>query len=169
MPETSSSAELKPMPTNGHRRWQILSIALRCSRAFSQATKIIVENQDAFFNTFLRSPSYIAVDVEPECFSSIDKQRLSKLVREKNSDHLNQFGGIQGLVSQLKTDVDTGIKSDAEAIFLRRQTFGSNTIRIASPKMSRIVLETFKDPIIIVLFLSASLCLGFGIRREGLR
>ncbi|KAH6816385.1 hypothetical protein C2S51_021205 [Perilla frutescens var. frutescens] len=163
--------EFEPILSNGHRRWQRLSIAFHSSRAISQASKKIVENKDAFINRLLlRSPSYRGIDIEPECFPGIDKLSLSKLVREKNSDHLNQYGGIQGLVSLLKTDVDKGIiESGAEAISLRRQTFGFNTIRMPSPKMSRIVLETFKDPILVLLFMTATLSLAFGIRREGIR
>lgn len=169
MPQASTSVELTPMLRKRHFRWQLLLTVLRSSRAFSQAKKIIVDNQDAFFNKFSRSPSYTAIDVPPQCFSGINKPRLSKLVTDKNTDHLNQFGGTQGLLSQLKTDDKKGIESDAEAISLRRQTFGSSTIQVPSPKMSRIVLGTFKDPILVVLFLSASLSLGFGVRREGLR
>lgn len=167
--EASSSVELTPMLRKRHVKWQKLFMVLRSSRAFYQASKIIVENQGAFLNRFSRSLSYTAIDVEPECLSRIDKLRLSKLVREKNTDHLDHFGGIQGLVSKLKTDVEKGIESSDEAISLRRQNFGSNTIQMPSPKMSRIMLETFKDPILVVLFLCASLSLGFGIRREGFK
>ncbi|KAI3469633.1 hypothetical protein Pfo_026296 [Paulownia fortunei] len=167
--ETYRGVELAPMLGNGHKRWKLLSIALRSSRAFSQARKILVKNQDVFFNKFLRSPSYTVVNVEPECFSRINKLRLSKLVQQKNSDHLNQFGGVQALVSELKTHAKKGIQTDAEGVSHRRQAFGSNEIQTPSVKMLQIVLETFKDPILLVLFLSASLSLGFGIKKKGLK
>lgn len=166
LPETSSSVDLRPMLKKRHFRWQLLLTVVRSSRAFSQAKKIIAENQDAFLNKFSRSPSYTTIDIQP---SAVNKPRLSKLVRDKHSHHLSQLGGTQGLLSQLKTDGQKGIVSDAAAISLRRQAFGSNTIPMPSPNMSRVVLGTFKDPILVVLFLSASLSLGFGVGREGLR
>ncbi|XP_057771511.1 putative calcium-transporting ATPase 13, plasma membrane-type isoform X2 [Salvia miltiorrhiza] len=161
--DSSGGVELAPMLRKRHVRWQKLSIVLRSSRAFYQARKY----QDAFFTTFSRSPSYTTIDVEEEqeSFSRIDVARLSKLVRERNHEQLARFGGVRGLASELKTDVDKGIESEAEAVSLRRRTFGPNTIQMPSPKMLRIVLESFKDPILVVLFLAASLSMGFGIRK----
>ncbi|KAL1534314.1 P-type Ca(2+) transporter [Salvia divinorum] len=159
--ENSSGLELKPMLRKRNVGWKKLSIILRISRAFSQASKY----QDALLRTLSRTPSYTAIDVDREYFPAIDGSRLAKLVRERNRDHLDELGQVRGLASVLKTDVSKGIEADTEAISIRRRTFGSNTIQLPSSKMLRIVLETFKDPILIVLFLAASLSLGFGIRK----
>ncbi|XP_047937852.1 putative calcium-transporting ATPase 13, plasma membrane-type [Salvia hispanica] len=159
--ESSSSVELTPMLRKRHVKWQKLSIAVRSSWAFSQASK----DQDALLGTFSRTPSYTAIDVEPEHFRGIDGSRLAKLVRERNHDHLEELGRVQGLASKLNTDVSKGIEAGTEAISNRQRIFGPNKIQLPSSKMLGIVLETFKDPILVVLFLAASLSLGFGIRK----
>ncbi|XP_042007063.1 putative calcium-transporting ATPase 13, plasma membrane-type [Salvia splendens] len=160
-PEPAPPVALEEDRRKPHRKWQKLSIAVRSSSAFSQASKY----RDALLKTFSRTPSYTAIDVESEYFPGIDGSRLGKLVRERNHDYLEELGRVQGLASELKTDVSKGIEADTEAISHRRRTFGSNTVQLPSSKMLGIVLETFKDPILVVLLLVASLSLCFGIKK----
>ncbi|KAL1534313.1 P-type Ca(2+) transporter [Salvia divinorum] len=159
--EDSSGLELAPMLRKRHERWQKLSIVLRSSRAFSRASKY----QDALLTTFSRTPSYTAIDIGREYFPGVNRSKLAKLVRERNRDHLDELGQVQGLASELETDVSKGIEAGTEAISIRQLTFGSNRMQLPSSKMLGIVLETFKDPILVVLFLAASLSLVFGIRK----
>ncbi|OVA09885.1 Cation-transporting P-type ATPase [Macleaya cordata] len=168
-----------------YKRWRLAFTVIYSSRAFFSLAKQIIsaERKNPFFNSLLRSPSYTALDIRPYInkedadnddqevsFFGVDHKNLIDTVKEKNLEHLHQFGGVLGVVSALQTDVNNGICGDNQEISRRHHVFGSNTYEKPSPKgFLHFVLETFKDAIILILLACAALSIGFGIKEKGVK
>ncbi|XP_010490048.1 PREDICTED: putative calcium-transporting ATPase 13, plasma membrane-type [Camelina sativa] len=100
----------------------------------------------------------------------IDTETLNELVKNKNQEKLESFGGPNGLVSALKTNTRLGINEEADEIQRRRSKFGSNTYtRQPSKSLFYFVVEAFKDLKILILLGCATLSLGFGIKEHGVK
>lgn len=120
-------------------------------------------------------PSFTVVDLNPPNSFTIDQQTLNDVVKEKDIDILQKHGGVEGIASSLKTNVEFGIKGDddndyGEGIASRKQVFGSNTYtKPPSKGFFHFVVESFKDVTILILLVCAALSLGFGIKEHGLK
>ncbi|XP_027118181.1 putative calcium-transporting ATPase 13, plasma membrane-type [Coffea arabica] len=152
------------------RKWGSAFLTIYCSRAFKNVRSHgsfpsvrdnADENHSGLLDNLLPSPPDTVIYIIPQC--------LSELARRKNIEQLHQLGGVPGVALYLKSDVGSGIQGDDEEIARRRHNFGSNTIQKPTPKTLPIVLETFRDPIIIILLVCATLSVCFGITRHGLR
>lgn len=149
------------------KRWHWAFKIVYTARALlSTARKIVAENKTELLRNFSRSRSYTSVDIEPECFSRINKQALAKLVRVKD---VKQFGGVESLLFVLKADAENGISADVKDIASRRKHFGSNTFKKPPVNVLQILLKSLKDPNMIIVLLYAVLSLGFGIKKHGLK
>ncbi|THG16025.1 hypothetical protein TEA_028924 [Camellia sinensis var. sinensis] len=148
-------------------------VTIYCSRAFTSCFEAKKNNRKV--SPFLPSNSVVVIDVpEPPhpCFRNIDKSSLTQLVKKKNLNQLvEKHGGVQGLASDLKTNLKNGINGDDEEDISRRhKAFGSNTYQRPPTKgFYRFVWEALKDPTIIILLVCAALSLGFGIKENGLK
>ncbi|KAA8548694.1 hypothetical protein F0562_000378 [Nyssa sinensis] len=100
--------------------------------------------------------------------SSLTKSSLTKLVNERNREQLRQHGGTEAIVLALKSDAENGINGDIDDIACRQKAFGANIYQ-KPPKVVHFMLDVFKDPIILILFVCAALSLGFGIKKHGLK
>ncbi|CAL5395390.1 unnamed protein product [Camellia sinensis] len=155
------------------QRWHMAFVTIYCSRAFTSCLEAKKNNRKV--SPFLPSNSVVVIDVpEPPhpCFSNIDKSSLTQLVKRKNLNQLvEKHGGVQGLASDLKTNLENGINGDDEEDISRRhKAFGSNTYQRPPTKgFYRFVWEALKDPTIIILLVCAALSLGFGIKENGLK
>lgn len=163
--------QLTPTLTSpARKRWHWAFKLLCTARAvLSTARKIVAENKSELLRKFSRSRSYTTVDIEPECFSSINKPILAKFVRLRDVKQLGQLGGVEDLLSVLKVDAEKGILGDVKDIASRRKHFGTNTFKKPSINLVQILLKSLKDPNIIIVLLYAVLSLGFGIKRHGLK
>ncbi|KAJ7942886.1 Calcium-transporting ATPase [Quillaja saponaria] len=137
------------------RRWRSIFNAIAFNKLLIDSlTEKVLKNKTRNPN-LLPSRSYVAIDVQPieeeslrdspEKFANFDAKSLSDMVRDKNSESLSQFGGVQGLAATLQTDLKCGI--------------GSNQAE----------MDPFKDTTIIILLICAVLSLGFGIKQHGLK
>ena len=116
------------------------------------------------------SPSYVVLNVKPEAFSSIDQTTLTAIAKEKNLDLLLQFGGIEGVVGALETDIKNGIGGAVHDVALRREAFGSNTYqRPRAKSLIQFLVKASKNHTVTLLLLFAALSLGFGIKEHGLK
>lgn len=160
------STSVPILSTKAQKRWRLAYNKLYSTRAWLSLGKLLLNKK------FLRAPSYTAIDVEPEHFPSVDRSRLNVLVKENNTDQLLQFGGVEGVVTKLETNRENGIKGDAIDIASRRNIFGSNSYRKPPAKTFHVVMdiivEAFKDPIILILLVCAALSLAFGVHKNGL-
>ena len=100
-------------------------------------------------------------------FSSIDKEKLFQVNENKDTEGWQALGGVDGVAKAIRADVRNGLSSDA--VEEHRQEFGSNTFREVPPRSFwSILLETLKDPTLILLMAAAtvSTALGAGIKEE---
>ncbi|XP_059310500.1 calcium-transporting ATPase 12, plasma membrane-type-like [Lycium ferocissimum] len=150
------------------KRWRLAFHILSTARALLfTARKVVAENKSELLSNFSRSQSYYtAVDIEPECFSSISKPILAKLVRLRDAEQLRKLDGVEGLLSVLKADAEKGILGDVAS---RRKHFGTNTYKKPQINLSQILLKNLKDPNMIIVLLYAVISLGFGIKKHGLK
>lgn len=95
-------------------------------------------------------------------------QRLCKLMESRGTDavlKLNQeFGGVDGLCSQLRVDQLRGLPNDEIDLSKRRERFGANTIPSTKPKpFWRLLFDAIKDPTLLILIVAGfiSLLLSF--------
>ncbi|XP_071939366.1 putative calcium-transporting ATPase 13, plasma membrane-type [Coffea arabica] len=172
----NEGVELTPIVFDAQKRLRAFWTTLCSINAFCRAKDIAAENQSRLLDNPLPSPCDTVIDVMPERLSEptpvkkiVTPECLSELARRKNSEQLHQLGGVPGVASYLKSNAESGIQGDDEEIARRRHNFGSNTIQKPTPKTLPIVLETVRDPIIIILLVCATLSVCFGITRHGRR
>ncbi|KAH1049625.1 hypothetical protein AAZX31_08G044500 [Glycine max] len=151
-------------PMTCKKRWRMALNAISFVKTLHH-----LSNKAFHINTptqLLRSFSYLSIGVAPEepSFNNVDPKLLSDMVREKSSESLTQLGGVKELAKLLETDVKRGIRD----IDNRKRVFGENTFtKPPSKGFLSFVLESFKDPTIIILLVCAVLSLGFGIKQHG--
>ncbi|XP_026412910.1 putative calcium-transporting ATPase 13, plasma membrane-type [Papaver somniferum] len=167
-------------------RWRIAFAAIYSSRVLvSLAKEIIAKRKNQFLNPdIIHNPSYTALDIPMSSysadnnsvddhlsFSDVDVQKLSNIVKDKKLGLLQEhFEGIGNLVKVLGTDSEHGINDDPEDIRQRQSVFGTNTYHKPPPKgIFHFILEAFKDLIILILLVAATLALAFGIKQHGLK
>jgi Ca2+-transporting ATPase len=154
--------------TSAKQRWRLVFRAIYCTRVLVSLPKKVLHKNAPL----LRSLSYVAIDVQPinEDSPNVDVKKLCDMVRDKDSESLNQFGGVKKLALLLGTDVKDGIKG-GEADFIHRQNvFGANKYQKPPAKsFLSFVKEAFKDTNIFLLLVCAILSLAFGIKQHGLK
>uniref|UniRef100_A0A5B6Z008 Calcium-transporting ATPase n=1 Tax=Davidia involucrata TaxID=16924 RepID=A0A5B6Z008_DAVIN len=102
--------------------------------------------------------------------SSIDRTKLTEMVKDKNLFEIRRFGGVEGIATALETHPERGIHGNDDDVSHRQEMFGSNTYHKPPLKgLIYFVLEAFKDTTIFILLGCAALSLGFGIKEHGLQ
>ncbi|KAI3668106.1 hypothetical protein L6452_43181 [Arctium lappa] len=97
-------------------------------------------------------------------FSSIDKAKLTDLVKSKDLELLRDFNGVQGLAEALQTNLEDGISSqDTER---RIMVFGSNTSLSRPKAFSSFLVEAFKDTSKLLQLVFTAISLGFMIKQK---
>ncbi|KAK4755488.1 hypothetical protein SAY87_009245 [Trapa incisa] len=160
-----------PRLSHQRRRLRQACTAIYFTKVLESLTKKVIGRNLGL----IKSLSYIAIDVSPQvgdgCKEMIDHKSLSCMVREKSHEALEHLGGVVGLASVLKTDLEAGLDGDDEADLVRRKnTFGEN--RYTKPPAKHFfsfVLEAFKDMTILILLGCAVLSLVFGIKQHRLK
>ncbi|KAK0607897.1 hypothetical protein LWI29_022203 [Acer saccharum] len=154
-----------------NKNWHSAFAKIYCSRTLLSVTKKPVATNK--YKKVSRSTSYTVVNLEPHAENKsfqIDQISLDKILKEKNLDRLQHFGGTPGVVSALETDVNGGIIGSQEDVARRQEAFGSNTYKKPPTKsFFHFVVEAFKDLTILILLGCAALSLGFGIKEHGLK
>uniref|UniRef100_A0A3Q7I8E5 Calcium-transporting ATPase n=2 Tax=Solanum lycopersicum TaxID=4081 RepID=A0A3Q7I8E5_SOLLC len=160
--------QLTPILTSpARKKWHwAYKIVCNARALLYTAKKIVAENKPDISSNYSRSRSYTAVDIEPGCFSKINKQVLANLVQERD---VEPFGGVERVLLLLKADADKGILGDVEDITSRRKHLGTNTFKKPSVNLLQILLKSLKDPNIIVVLVYAVLSLGFGVKKHGVK
>ncbi|KAG5219297.1 calcium-transporting ATPase, plasma membrane-type [Salix suchowensis] len=151
------------------KRWHLAFTTIYCSRTiYSLSRKPVVRKKPSKISS---SPSYTTLNINLDTdHFKIHQSSLSELVKKKDLDHLENFGGIVGIAHAIGTDMDGGINGGPEDIARRQQAFGSNTYKKPPTKgFFHFVVEAFKDLTIFILLGCAALSLGFGIKEHGLK
>ncbi|KAL2508989.1 calcium-transporting ATPase 12 [Forsythia ovata] len=90
-----------------------------------------MENPASLKNTRNENPRGI-MELQSDSGSfSVDKARLAALVKNKNHEILGELGGVEGIISILRTNPVVGIHGSPQDLHHRRKTFGDNTFRRA--------------------------------------
>lgn len=100
-------------------------------------------------------------------FTAIDKEQLFQVNQNKDVEGWASLGGLQGVAKKIHADVRNGLSSDV--VEEHRKEFGSNTFKEVPPRSFwSILLETLKDPTLILLMAAAtvSTALGAGVKEE---
>ncbi|KAF7846841.1 hypothetical protein BT93_L3679 [Corymbia citriodora subsp. variegata] len=109
----------------------------------------------------------------------VDRTRLTELFQTRDGDQLQRMGGVAGIASALRTDMEKGISGDAEDVHLHVKEFGSNEYS-RRPKRQffsfmwgksacRFMWDAFKNVSLVALLVCAAILLGFGIKMGGFR
>lgn len=161
------------------KRWRIAYLTIRSVRAMlSLVREIIASETNSYQHSgILHSIPYTILDVESisskkhgpvSKLPDVDKKTLAEMVKERDSEALRQFGGVEGVATALGTNIERGIDCGESEICSRRDVFGSNTYNKPPPKgFLFFVVDAFKDTTIIILLVCATLSLGFGIKEDG--
>ncbi|KAL2335357.1 hypothetical protein Fmac_016570 [Flemingia macrophylla] len=153
-------------------RWHSAFVAIYCSRAL--ISHVTPNNTNKTKPNALPkptpTPSFTVVDSNPHHSFGVDQTTLTDIVKEKDLESLENFGGVEGIATALETHVEYGIEGggdddSAEDIKRRKQMFGANTY--AKPPFFHFVMEAFKNVTILILLAFAALSLGFGIKQHG--
>lgn len=129
----------------------------------------IIFSLRAFFHSYKRiAPDDRVNEVVTHCFASINQSSLTRLVRDRDLDHLRNLGGVKGLFSALNSNLEDGIRADGDNISRRQEVYGVNTYRRPGTKsFFSFVVEQLKDKTIIIILICAGLSLGLGIKEDG--
>ncbi|KAL1806489.1 hypothetical protein ACET3Z_029557 [Daucus carota] len=158
-----SIMQLKSITNLSRKRWHLAFAAIYSSRAFSHLKR---SSKSRRYDPVPKE-NY-AVDVFPPSFGNVSQSSLKRLVKDKDLEHLQSLGGVEGLVSALETDVENGIQADCGDISRRQEAFGINTYpRMPAKSFFSFVVEALKDPTILILLVCAALSLGFGMKEDG--
>ncbi|KAL3724818.1 hypothetical protein ACJRO7_029911 [Eucalyptus globulus] len=154
------------------KQWRLAFTTIYSSRAINTSAKITKKFPR-------KSPSYTSISICDEaqsacsdrpCSFKIDQSRLTKLVKEKDLRHLQEFGGVKKVTSTLETDVSASISGDPDDVSRRQNAFGVNSYKKPPAKgFFHFVFEAFKDLTIMILLVCAGLSLGFGIKENGVK
>ncbi|GAY48164.1 hypothetical protein CUMW_109710 [Citrus unshiu] len=98
--------------------------------------------------------------------TDIDPKTLIEIVKQKNLDLLQQFGGTGAVATALQTDIHGGIDGSEEDRARRQGLFGSNTYKKPpTESFFSFVVDTFKSFTVLILFVCAILSLAFGLNK----
>ncbi|KAL6841111.1 hypothetical protein ACP4OV_029080 [Aristida adscensionis] len=180
----------KGAPVERLKRWRQSSLALNASRRF-RYTLDLKKEEDMELREIRAKLHRIRAALRfkeagrrpgPPAESAhgfgIKQDQLTEVTRDHNYSALQQYGGISGVASMLKTDTEKGINGDASDLMARRNAFGSNTYPhkkgpIPYPKYGRsflaFVWDACKDLTLIVLMVGATVSLGLGMTTEGIK
>eukprot|EP01114_Cavostelium_apophysatum_P019580 TRINITY_DN634_c0_g1_i1.p1 TRINITY_DN634_c0_g1~~TRINITY_DN634_c0_g1_i1.p1 ORF type:complete len:979 (-),score=333.99 TRINITY_DN634_c0_g1_i1:136-3072(-) len=96
----------------------------------------------------------------------LDNEKLRALNVSKDVKELAELGGIEGLAAKLHVDINTGLpQEEEEQKFADRiAQFGPNEF-IEPPMVTlwELILAAVKEPILILLIISALVSIGFGV------
>ncbi|RWR75246.1 calcium-transporting ATPase 10, plasma membrane-type [Cinnamomum micranthum f. kanehirae] len=100
----------------------------------------------------------------------IGREQLSSITRDRSFSALQEYGGLKGLATLLKTNLEMGIGGDDAELVHRRNIFGANTYpRKKGRNFLAFVMDAFKDLTLMILIVAALASLALGIKTEGIK
>ncbi|KAK1379954.1 hypothetical protein POM88_026698 [Heracleum sosnowskyi] len=111
-----SLMQLKSLSNLGRKRWHLAFATIFSLRAFSRP------NKSSKPPHYMRiTPENCVIDILPPAFPNVSQSSLTRLVQDKDLEHLDTLGGVEGL------DVEHGLLADSDDIKRRQEAFGINT------------------------------------------
>ncbi|KAM5579900.1 calcium-transporting ATPase 9, plasma membrane-type-like [Rosa sericea] len=182
-------AHTKNAPPATLRRWRQAALVLNASRRFRYTLDLKKEEEKDSRRRMIRSHAQViraallfklageretglGTKVTPPTPSGdygIGLEPLVSLTREHNTSALQQYGGVKGMSSLIKTNLEKGIDGDEADLVYRRNVFGSNTYpQKKGRSFLRFLWEAWQDLTLIILIIAAAVSLALGIKTEGL-
>lgn len=183
-------AHTKNAPPETLRRWRQAALVLNASRRFRYTLDLKKEEEKDSRRRMIRSHAQViraallfrlagerdtvlGTTVTPPTPSGdygIGLEQLVSLTREHNTSALQEYGGVKGVSSLIKTNLEKGIDADEADLVKRRNVFGSNTYpQKKGRSFLRFLWEAWQDLTLIILIVAAVVSLALGIKTEGLR
>ncbi|KAJ7962686.1 Calcium-transporting ATPase [Quillaja saponaria] len=182
-------ANTKNAPHETLKRWRQAALVLNASRRFRYTLDLRKDEETDQRRRMIRSHAQviraallfrlageqqivIGSTVAPPTPSgdyAIGLEQLASMTRDHNMSALQQYGGVKGLSSMLKTSIEKGIHGDDTDLLKRRNAFGSNTYpQKKGRSFLRFLWEAWQDLTLIILIFAAVVSLALGIKTEGL-
>jgi Ca2+-transporting ATPase len=110
-----------------------------------------------------------SIDEAVNAMSDIKLQleKIANIVKGRNLQSLNQFGGVERVAVVLETDLKNGITGDIEDLSRSRTNAIYKTTVPAARNFLELLMKSGNRYTIFLLIVSAALSLGFGIKEEG--
>ncbi|XP_062183925.1 calcium-transporting ATPase 5, plasma membrane-type isoform X2 [Phragmites australis] len=181
----------KGAPVELLKKWRQAALVLNASRRFRYTLDLKKEEQKEEVRRKIRAQAHVIraafrfkeagqILVQPKetpvphvdgaLGFGIKDVQLSVLTRDHNYSALQQYGGISGIASMLKTDTEKGISGDNSDLTARQTTFGLNTYpRKKGRSFLAFVWDACKDLTLIILMVAAAVSLALGITTEGIK
>ncbi|XP_021895927.1 calcium-transporting ATPase 9, plasma membrane-type [Carica papaya] len=183
-------AQTKNAPVETLRRWRQAAFVLNASRRFRYTLDLKKEEENDHRRRMIRAHAQViraallfklagerqlvlgTTVTSPTSAGdfTIELEQLAAMTRDHNFSALQQYGGVKGLASKLKSNLEKGINGDEMEIINRRNAFGSNTYpQKKGRNFLRFLWEAWQDLTLIILIIAAIASLILGIKTEGLK
>ncbi|TVU15854.1 hypothetical protein EJB05_39395 [Eragrostis curvula] len=181
----------KGAPVERLKKWRQAALVLNASRRFRYTLDFKKEEQKEEVRRKIRAQAHVIsaayrfkeagrIHVQPKeapvppadgaLGFGIKEEQITGLNRDHNYSALQQYGGVSGIASMLKTDAEKGINGDDSDLAARRNAFGSNTYpRKKGRSFLAFVWDACKDLTLIILMVAAAVSLALGITTEGIK
>lgn len=137
-------------------------------RAHTQAVRAALLFKEAGENHFDVTPK--GLPPAPSGDYRIGTEQLTTITRDHDFSALQQYGGVKGLASLLKTDLEKGIAGEDSELVHRRSVFGANNYPRKKGRSFWVFLwESWQDLTLIILMVAAAVSLALGIKTEGIK
>ncbi|XP_042396199.1 calcium-transporting ATPase 5, plasma membrane-type-like isoform X1 [Zingiber officinale] len=169
----------KNAPVERLRRWRQAALVLNASRRFRYTLDLKKEEEKEEVRRKIRAHAQVIRAAllfkeagereKPGIPGVLEHEELTKMTRDRDFFALQRHGGVNGIASLLKTDLDKGISGDEAEIVHRRNSFGSNTYPEKKGRSFLVFLwEAWQDLTLIILMIAAAVSLALGIKTEGI-
>ena len=91
------------------------------------------------------------------------------MVKEKDLNSIQKFGGIEGIAEALGSDLEKGIPGHEQDLLSHRVAHTLSTTQTTALGYFQLLPKSCNNYTILLLFVYAVLSLGFGIKEEGMK
>ncbi|KAK7837056.1 calcium-transporting atpase 12 [Quercus suber] len=91
------------------------------------------------------------------------------MAKEKDLNSIQKFGGIEGIAEALGSDLEKGIPGHEQDLLSHRIAHTLSTTETTALDYFQFLAKSCNNYTILLLFVSAVLSLGFGIKEEGMK
>lgn len=178
----------KNAPLDLLKKWRQATLVLNASRRFRYTLDLRKEEEKEQMRRKIRMHAQViraailfreagegkthgttgGIPLTPGGGYGIGPEQLSAMNRDHNLSALQEYGGVKGIATLLKTNLERGIGGDESELVHRRNVFGANTYpREKGKSFWRFVWDACKDVTLIILIIAAVASLILGIKTEG--
>ncbi|KAI4355895.1 hypothetical protein L6164_004623 [Bauhinia variegata] len=182
-------AHTKNAPHETLRRWRQAALVLNASRRFRYTLDLKKEEEKEEKKSLIRAHAQViraallfklagegelvissaVAPPTPVGDFTVGLEQLVSMSKDQNLSALQQYGGVKGLSSLLKSNSEKGISGNDADLVKRKNAFGSNTYpRKKGRSFLRFLWEAWQDLTLIILIIAAAVSLALGIKTEGL-